>query len=284
MPQRKASYTKREKISRKKSVSLQSKIILTVITLLVVGGCAIFYYGYVKPLGLTFREAYQNIASPNVRQIKIEAGMRREEVAARFAKTLGWTPAETLQFMDIHTKANNNNSEGYYFPGTYVVSPAAKPAEVSKQIVERFTEKIVAKKNNMKSDVINLETAIKIASIIQREAAGAQDARIVSGVIWNRIFQGMSLDMDATLQYAKADEKKWWPRVVPADKYIDSPYNTYKYKGLPPGAISNPNEISIWAALNPAETNSIFYIHDSRGNIHTARTYKEHVANINIYY
>jgi UPF0755 protein len=283
MAKRKSPDTKRDRIPKKNQVSKLNTILILSLSILLIIGCIFFYVGYAKPLGLTFKEAYKNIASPNVRYVRIDAGMRREEVAERFAKTLGWTAAEKSQFLVIHTKANNNNAEGYFFPDTYVLGPKAKPEVVSTMIVDRFTQKIVARKAKMGNDVINLDTAIKIASIIQREA-GAKDARIVSGVIWNRIFQGMSLDMDATLQYAKGDEKKWWPKVVPADKYIDSPFNTYKNKGLPPAAISNPGETAIWAALNPIETKSIFYIHDSDGVIHTARTYKEHVANIDRYY
>jgi uncharacterized YceG family protein len=272
----------RKKASRK---SFQKKFLIAAIFLVVLTGSVALYYTKIKPLGLSLWESYQNIASPNIRTVKIDAGMRKEEVVARFAKTLGWTLAEQKQFITLHTKANNNRSEGYYLPGTYIVSAKAKPAEVSKIISDRFKEKVLAPLTaGGKTNVINIDTAIKIASIIQREAAGKSDARIVSGIIWNRIFQGMSLDMDATLQYAKGTDKKWWPKVVSEDKYIISPFNTYKNKGLPPTAISNPSVDAIQAALNPIKTTSIFYIHDDYGNIHTARTYQEHVANIKRYY
>ncbi len=278
----------RKTVSRKPSrvpIHIKNKIFAVAMALLVIGSCIGIYYLKIKPLGLSLWESYQNIASPNIRTIKIDAGMRKEEIVVRFAKTLGWTEAEQKQLIAIHTKANNNRSEGYYLPGTYVVSAKAKPVEVSRLITQRFKEKVLdPQTKNGKVNVINMDAAIKIASIIQREAAGKQDARIVSGVIWNRIFQNMTLDMDATLQYAKGNNQKWWPKVVPADKYIVSPFNTYKNKGLPPEAISNPSVDAIQAALNPEKTNSIFYIHDDYGNIHTARTYAEHLANIRRYY
>jgi UPF0755 protein len=152
---------------------------------------------------------------------------------------------------------------------------------------------------------INLDTAVRIASIIQREAAGGADMNIISGVIWNRIFKGMSLDMDATLQYAKATEQEksladairgesssstldagsitWWPKVESKDKYIDSPFNTYKNDGLPPTAISNPSLAAIKAAFNPAKTDCLFYIHDNSRNIHCATTYAVHKQNVQKY-
>ena len=133
--------------------------------------------------------------------------------------------------------------------------------------------------------MVSLDTAVKIASIIEREARGKDDMRLVSGVIWNRLFKEMSLDMDATLQYAKGNaDTGWWPKVVPKDKFIDSPYNTYANEGLPPTPISNPRLSTIEAALNPKKTDYLFYIHDKYGIFRGARTYKEHKQNIARYY
>jgi UPF0755 protein len=158
-------------------------------------------------------------------------------------------------------------------------------------------------KNGAVAQKINLDTAVRIASIIQREAAGDVDMRIISGVIWNRIFRGMTLDMDATLQYAKASEQEaliesaldnpnksasstaivWWPRVASKDKYIDSPFNTYQNKGLPPTAIANPSLKAIAAAFNPAKTDCLFYLHDDNRGFHCTKTYAEHKENVQRY-
>ena len=125
----------------------------------------------------------------------------------------------------------------------------------------------------------------KIASIIQREAGGKKDMRLISGIIWNRIFAGMRLQMDATLQYAKGNEEEgWWPQVDPKDKNIDSPYNTYKYDSLPPTAIANPGMAALEAAYNPQKTSCMYYLHDKKGNIHCSKTYAEHKRNIEKYY
>lgn len=231
--------------------------------------------------GLGFWDNIQSIANPNIRTVKIDPGMRKEEVAARFGRTLTWTKEEKETFLDLHAKANNMQAEGYFLPATYIVSIKAKPQEVSAVIQQKFKERILDTYNKLSSNTISLETAIKIASIIEREAGSKNDMKIISGVIWNRLFRGMSLDMDATLQYMKGKEGGWWPAVASDDKFTDSYYNTYKYDGLPPGAISNPSETAIWAAFNPPRSDILFYVHDPRGRIHTARTYKEHLANIN---
>jgi uncharacterized YceG family protein len=130
----------------------------------------------------------------------------------------------------------------------------------------------------------NENTALKIASIIQREAAGKEDMRLISGIIWNRIFSGMKLQIDATLQYAKGSEEDgWWKQVASEDKKIESLYNTYRYKGLPPGAIANPGPDAIKAAFYPQKTDCLFYLHDKNRKIHCTKTYEEHKKNIEIY-
>ncbi len=255
-----------------------------VIASAIIAGLTLFYYVDVKPLDLSFWEGYQNLASPNARIVRITPGLRKEQVADRFAKVLGWSEAQKKEFLTIHTKANGYNPEGYYFPGTYLLAIKSTPEDASKAIQKLFKEKIISKLDTVKNKAVSLDAAIRIASIIEREAGSLNDMKIISGVIWNRMYQGMSLQMDATLQYAKGNSRKWWPVVVSEDKFIDSPYNTYKNEGLPPTAISNPSESAIWAAYNPIKTASIFYLHDPKGNIHTAVTYKEHLANIQRYY
>ncbi|MDQ3014546.1 MAG: endolytic transglycosylase MltG [bacterium] len=255
--------------------------VLSLVGLLTLAGGSFYVLHMKSSFGLSIGEIYQNLANPYGRYIKITPGMRREEVADRFAKTLGWSDAERNKLLNTHTIAMNS-SEGYYYPDTYIVPVGAKAADVSQKISETFNKQVIQKHQELKQNIINTETAIKIASIIEREA-GKNDKKLVSGVIWNRLFRGMSLDMDATLQYAKGNEELWWPRVKSEDKYIDSPFNTYKNKGLPPSAISNPGPASIDAALNPANTKAIFYFHDDWGRIHTSETYEQHKQKIEMY-
>src|SRR3989344_2844394 len=147
-----------------------------------------------------------------------------------------------------------------------------------------FDKQVGKVKKPKSKNIIKEDTILRIASIIQREAAGKEDMQIVSGIIWNRIFGGMKLQMDATLQYAKGNEEDgWWQQVNPEDKKIKSSYNTYLYPGLPPGAIANPGLAAISAAYNPQKTDCIFYLHDKNRKIHCAKTYEQHKKNIDIY-
>ena len=113
---------------------------------------------------------------------------------------------------------------------------------------------------------IPLADALTVASMLEREASGSGDIQIISGIIWNRLFNGMPLQIDATLQYAKGESRNgnWWQAVTPDDKFIKSPYNTYEHVGLPPGPISNPSVASVIAALNPVQTSCLYYFHDAK--------------------
>ena len=107
--------------------------------------------------------------------------------------------------------------------------------------------------------------------------------RLISGIIRNRLEIGMPLQIDATLQYIRGDEDNWWPVPRSEDKKIESPYNTYQNVGLPPTPIATPGEDAIKAALNPLDTDCLFYLHDSRGNIHCSTTYEQHKKNVRYY-
>jgi UPF0755 protein len=134
---------------------------------------------------------------------------------------------------------------------------------------------------------VSLDEALIIASLLEREAYDFTDMRYISGIIWNRLFTDMRLQLDATLQYAKGNKVKpqtWWPKVVPEDKYIASVYNTYKHKGLPPGAISNPSAEAVLAALNPVKIDCMYYFHDADGGFHCTKTYEEHKTLLKKYY
>jgi len=223
-------------------------------------------------------------ANPQVKFVKITPGMRKEEIASLLQKKLSWDNEEKEKFMRVSGLLNGGNDEGYYYPDAYVISKKADGYEAGRLMVGRFNEKVVSRYASSTAKIISLDTAMKIASMLEREAGGKDDMRLISGIIWNRIFKDMTLDVDATLQYAKGNEKNWWPKVEPKDKFIDSPFNTYQNKGLTPAPISNPHIAAIDAALNPKKTKCIFYLHDKYRRIHCSATYKEHVKNIERYY
>lgn len=212
--------------------------------------------------------------------VTVLPGYREEEVAAAFGKTLGWSAAERREFLKQLHSTPPTLTEGELVPGTYAVPTNAEREDVQALLNERFSREILSRYSTSTAEVVPLDDALTIASMLERETRDPAEMRMISGIIWNRLFTGMNLQIDATLQYAKAtntDTKSWWPKVVPNDKYIKSPYNTYRHKGLPPGPIANPSTEAVIAALNPKKTDCLFYFHDKYGGFHCAPTYEEHV-------
>lgn len=244
----------------------------------------VYYYGFDPKVLLSF-SFYENLANPSIKIIKIQEGLRKEELAEILGSKLGWDKFEKSTFINAHLALNTGNLEGQYFPNTYMIHKDEKPIAVTSTMINEFTKQTAKVKKTKSSKITNPDTALKIASIIQRESGGKNDMKLISGIIWNRLFNGMKLQMDATLQYAKGSEEDgWWGRVDPKDKSINSPYNTYANKGLPPSPIANPGLAAIEAAYNPIATNCIYYLHDKRGKIHCSKTYDGHKRNIEIYY
>ena len=230
---------------------------------------------------------YQSIAAVDGRFVTITAGMRKEQVAAAFAKELSWSAAQKKAFMTADTHSPLPLFEGSFAPGTYVVSIGTTPQQAQELVNTRFTRDIISHYSTTTEEMVPLDEALTIASLIQRETIGTADMRLVSGVIWNRLFAGMNLQIDSTLQYAKANTpvtNSWWPKVIPNDMYRKSPYNTYLNSGLPPTPIANPSVAAVVAALNPIKTSCLYYFNDKDGDIHCTDTYAEHVALLKKYY
>jgi UPF0755 protein len=115
-----------------------------------------------------------------------------------------------------------------------------------------------------------------MASILEAEARTTETRKIISGILWKRMEIGMPLQVDAPFQYIIGKNTF---QLTTNDLKFDSPYNTYKYKGLPPGPIGNPGLDAISATVNPIKTNYLYYLSDVRGNMHYAKTFAEHVIN-----
>ncbi len=226
---------------------------------------------------------YQNLASSVSRILVIYSGERQEEIVKNFTDILKWNEEESELFYLYISEAEPTLSEGKFYPGRYVVPYDATPEMVADLLYERFEKEVLERYTIEVIEKVPLNTALTVASLLEREAYDFVDMRYISGIIWNRLFIDMPLQLDATLQYARGSqsyEAKWWPKVVPKDKFIESPYNTYENTGLPPGPIANPSVESIIAALNPRQTNCMFYFHDAKGKFYCTETYAEHVAKL----
>lgn len=219
--------------------------------------------------------------------VTITPGMRKEQVAYAFAKALKWQSKQTQEFITAPKSAPLPHKEGSFAPGTYLLTRGMTPSQAQTLVNERFTKDILSHYGTTTQNIVPLTAALTIASLIERETLSKSDMRIVSGVIWNRLFANMNLQIDATLQYAKANVTttgSWWPKVIPADMYRESQYNTYKHAGLPPTPIANPSVAAVLAALNPKKTSCLFYFNDTAGNIICTNTYAEHVTLLKQHY
>ena len=220
--------------------------------------------------------------SPQLLWIHIREGRRREQIGEQLRAELRWSDSEWNAWQAYTNK--RPELEGTYFPGVYLFptdEPATKTADI---MTDAFREKTAQLDEVVRSKQMTWNTVLTIASLIQREAAGPHDMGIISGVIWNRIRKNMRLDIDATLQYIKGNaEDGWWQRVVPDDKYLESPYNTYRRPGLPPYPIANPGLSAISAAIHPEQTDCIFYLHDPSRMIHCSVMYEDHKRAIEEY-
>lgn len=231
--------------------------------------------------------AYRQLAGTNTLFITIQPGYRQEQVTALLGAKLHWNAAQRAEFTKASDARNPKLTEGQFVPGTYFLS-VTDPKDVEGLLHQRFQQEILARYSTSTAERVPLEDALTVASLIEREAGGWDDMRLISGIIWNRLFAGMNLQIDATLQYAKASKEtrvsSWWPKVVPDDKYIKSAYNTYRNNGLPPSPIANPSIAAVLAALNPKQTDCLFYFHDKYGEFHCSPTYEGHVKLLKKHY
>ncbi|MCY6484039.1 endolytic transglycosylase MltG [Clostridium aestuarii] len=162
--------------------------------------------------------------------------------------------------------------EGYLFPDTYEFEKGDTGEEIIKKMLNRFEEVLndITEKEN--KEISNIQELITIASVIEKEARTDSDRNKISSVFYNRLDKGMRLQVDATVLYAMGKHKG---KLSLKDLEIDSPYNTYKVKGLPPGPISNPGKSCIEAALNPDNNEYIYYVLSDHKKHYFTNNYKD---------
>ena len=149
--------------------------------------------------------------------------------------------------------------EGYLFPETYFIAPDQSEEEIIKMMIKQFKINIESQNLDFKKYGFNFHDLIILASIIQGEAMYKEEMNIICSVFHNRLNKKMFLDANATIQYVIPGKNR---RLMNKDLEIDSPYNTYKYKGLTPSPINNPGIDAIIAACNPAKTDYLYFVKD----------------------
>jgi UPF0755 protein len=185
--------------------------------------------------------------------------------------------AEKEAFLKL-VKDSEKTSEGYLFPDTYEVPKKYGAEKMVKAMLSNFNQIDIENKFIDKAEEIgfSLDEIIILASIIEKEAKFNEEKNKVSSVFHNRLKIGMKLQSCATIQYILEKPKE---RLDENDLKIDSPYNTYLYKGLPPGPICNPGLNSIIAALEPEEGDYLYFVLGENGRHIFSKTYQEHLRN-----
>lgn len=169
--------------------------------------------------------------------------------------------------------------EGFLFPDTYFFHSDVTPSEVILRLRETFSDKTENLSIDKKLADQPLSDIIIMASILEGEASEFEARRIVSGILWERLAQDIPLQVDAAFLYIDELEGRNTYSLTKDDLAIDSPYNTYTNKGLPPTPITNPGIESIMAAANPILSDYLFYLSDTKGNMYYAKTFEEHIEN-----
>lgn len=171
--------------------------------------------------------------------------------------------------------------EGYLFPDTYHFLPNVREDEVIRVMQDTFQLRLSEFEDDLAKSEYSLHEIITLASIIEKEAWKPKDQRLISGVLHNRLDDGMRLQVDATFTYTH--DKGTYDITLAELKDEDNPYNTYVHKGLPPGPIAAVGESAINAALNPVPSNFYFYLADRTGTTYFSATYAEHLTKKRIY-
>ena len=216
------------------------------------------------------------IKQPYQKWVVIPEGLRKEQIADILQQQLNLSDSERQDFLD-------NAKEGYLFPDTYLLDSDYTGQQIAERMMSQFNTKAADVFKSAAQANIRNDTMVILASLIQREAANEREMPMIAGVIWNRLAQNMPLQIDASVQYALGKEGDWWPKVTTADYQTDSPYNTYTNKGKPPAPICNPGIAAMNAVVNSQDSDYLYYINDSSGQIHLAKTYQEQLDNINKY-
>lgn len=240
-------------------------------------------------------------------KVTIIEGWTLDQIAAKFEEAEMFSAKDFLKAADNYdynqfplvVKPNKTSLEGYLFPDTYRFAKGAQPNDVITKMLDNFSKRIQSLDvDSAENDFtipgfedlnvsggdnqagLSLYDLITLASIIERESGGdgpmslAEERALIAGVFYNRLMIGQGLESDATVNYITG---KKTPGVSSSDTQINSPYNTYRYAGLPPGPIGAPSLGSIQAALRPTKSDYFYFLHKQpSGEVVFSKTFSEH--------
>jgi UPF0755 protein len=233
-------------------------------------------------------EVIQKIADGDVfvRPITFREGLTLREMATLFEKSGLGTAAEFMSAaarknIVAHLDPRAPDLEGYLFPDTYTLPRRATADRLIEMMVAGFEK---AFDETLRADArargLDLREAVTLASLVEKETAKPEERPLVAAVYANRLKIGMGLQCDPTVIYALQRAGQFTGNLRREDLLIDSPYNTYRYAGLPPGPIASPGRASLEAAVRPADVPYLYFVSRNDGSHEFAATLAEHNANV----
>jgi UPF0755 protein len=208
---------------------------------------------------------------------------------ARAIEAAGLGPAEdflkvarTNTALIADLAPNAPSLEGYLFPDTYQFSRMQKMGDMAAEMVKQFRQ-VAAQIGLTSTSAQPIQRTVTMASIIEKETAVPEERPLVASVYYNRLAKKIALDADPSVIYAELLAGTYTGALHHDDMRFDSPYNTYRYVGLPPGPIANPGKSSLEAAMHPAQSDYFYFVADATGHHRFAHTLEEHDKNVAAY-
>jgi UPF0755 protein len=236
-------------------------------------------------------DVYRKLAQGDVylHPVVIPEGSDRFDIARILNLRLGVDPVQffrvtqqAVAIRDLDPRAPS--LEGYLFPDTYRFPRGVSAATVVITMLARFRHILATRFANQRPpSSAGWHEVITLASLIEKETPEASERPLIAGVFERRLERGMALQSDPTVAYAARLDHRAVGPITQSDLEFDSPYNTYRHSGLPPGPISSPGQASIWAALHPADGDALYFVADNHGGHVFARTLAEHQRNVSRY-
>lgn len=257
---------------------------------------------YVMTQSMTLDEIIESLKTGKVYHepvfsITVPEGLTLEQISEIIAKHTEYTSEQFMELVTSEEFIQNmmgsypgliseevfNSSirytlEGYLYPSTYAFyeeNPSLQ--EIVSMMISLTNDVVMQYGSLLEEKEMTPHQLLTFASLLEEEATAQTDRETIASVFYNRLEIDMPLQTDPTVLYALGSHKD---RVLYEDLEVDNPYNTYVIQGLPPGPIANAGKISIEAALNPTDTEYLYFLADPEGNNHFAKSYEEHLQNI----
>jgi UPF0755 protein len=234
----------------------------------------------------TLPQVYERIARGDIyfHVVTIPEGYTMFDIAKAMEDAGLGSAADFLQVAETQTQLISDlapeatSLEGYLFPNTYQFTRTESLEEMAAAMVHQF--RTVAQEIGLNTDIPRVVT---MASIVEKETAAPEERPLVASVYYNRLAQNMALDADPSVIYAELQTGTYQGSLHHADMAVNSPYNTYRFPGLPPGPIGNPGRSSLEAALHPDNSKFLYFVSDGNGHHRFARSLEEHNRNVAAY-